>query len=250
MLIELKSQLIPLDINGLQRFASEQNTRLVKLTKLIADADARIEKARKAAAPPPKGVTGAERQIIQSITDRQVISETLAIRREADGAIIEVLKAMKSAASDAKEMGERQWDIWSVLRRAKTGNGDVVGIVQAMQLRAAYADVLAAAGPAELAAWAQQAIDTGDAILADAVLRENGARKQDDRAFMNSALLSNLKNADYIQAQALLNQVIDLNQRAGLQYSQFQNQDSAAFKRIQIGLTQRQRINESNAGGL
>ena len=68
----------------------------------------------------------------------------------------------------------------------KTGNGDIAGIVEAMQLRAAYVDILAAAGPVELASWGQQAIDTGDAILADTVLRENGARKADERPFMGA----------------------------------------------------------------
>jgi len=242
MLIDLKPQLIPLDINGLQQFASAQNTRLIKLTQLIATADAKIEKARQAAAPPPKGVSGAERQIIQTITDRQVNSEILAIRREADGAIVGVLVAMRNAASAAKAMGERHWDMWSVLRRAKTGNGGVVGILEAMQLRSAYAEILAAAGPTELAAWGQQAIDTADAILADSVLRENGARKQDERPFMSSALITNLKNADFVQAQVFLNQVIDLSQQAGLAYSEFQRQDSAAFKRIQLGLKRRQSI--------
>ena len=51
MLIELKPQLIPLDLNGLQRYAGGQKARLSKLTTLIADATARIEKVRKAVAP-------------------------------------------------------------------------------------------------------------------------------------------------------------------------------------------------------
>lgn len=142
-------------------------------------------------------------------------------------------------------MGERHWDLWSVLRRAKTGNGDVVGILEAMQLRAAYVDILAAAGPVELAAWGQQAIDTGDAILADAVLRENGARKQDERPFMGATLLTNLKNAEHIQAQALVNEIIDLNQQAGLAYSTFQRRDSASFQRIQLGLKARRGIHDA-----
>jgi hypothetical protein len=249
MLIDLKPQLIPLDMPGLQTFASEQNKRLAKLTKLIADAEALIEKARKEAAPPPKGVSGAERQIIQTINDRQTNSKILDIRRAADSALIELLKASQNAAAAAKIMGERHWNMWSVLRRAKTGNGGVVGILEAMQLRAAYADVLAAAGPSELAAWGQQAIDTADAILADSVLRENGVRKLDERPFMSSVLMTNLNNKEHAQAQALLNQVLDMNQQAGLAYSQFQRQDTAAFKRIQMGLTQRQRINDVDESG-
>lgn len=138
----------------------------------------------------PANLTGAERQVIQNVNQRQLISDVLAIRRKADSGLIDIVRATQSAARVATEMGSRHWDLWSVLRCAKTGNGDVVSILEAMQLRAAYADILAAAGPVELAAWGQQAIDTGGAILADAVLRENGARKAEERPFMGATLLT------------------------------------------------------------
>ncbi len=69
--------------------------------------------------------------------------------------MIGVIKGLQAAASAAKEMGERHWDFFSCLRRAKTGNGDVGGLVEAMTLRAAYAEILEKAGPMELANWAQ-----------------------------------------------------------------------------------------------
>ena len=53
---------------------------------------------------------------------------------------------MRAAAAAAKEMGERALGFHSMLRNAKSGNGDVQGFVEAMQLRAAYAEILAVAG--------------------------------------------------------------------------------------------------------
>lgn len=244
MLIELKPQLRPLDMTGLQRFVREQEARLAKLNNIIAGANKRIDALKKAAAPPPPGISGAERQVLKTVTDRQLYSMIGAIRRESDDTIIPIIKDMRAAADSAKEMGERHWDFFSVLRNAKTGSGDVQGFVEAMQLRAAYAEILAVAGTIELARFAQQAIDTGDPILADAVLRENGARKQTDQPFMNAALLQNLPNTDHHNAQVYLNQVIDLNQQAGLAYSEFQRQSPDAFKRIAIGLKARQNIND------
>jgi ABC-type antimicrobial peptide transport system ATPase subunit len=46
-----------------------------------------------------------------------------------------------------------------------------------------------------------------------------------------------------------LNQVIDLSQQAGHAYGEFQRQDSAAFKRIQLGLKRRQSINGVDESG-
>ena len=95
----------------------------------------------------------------------------------------------------------------------------------------------------QAAVWILRAFDTGDAILADVVLRENGARKQDERPFMGATVLANLKNVEHIQARALLNRIVDLNQEAGLAYSQFMRRDSASFQRIQLGLKARRGIN-------
>lgn len=85
-------------------------------------------------------------------------------------------------------MGERHFDKHSVLRKAKSGNGGDQGIIEAMQLRAAYAAILEVCGPVELAKWAQQAIDSGDPILCDSVLRETGARNRDEQPFSCASL--------------------------------------------------------------
>ena len=62
---------------------------------------------------------------------------------------------------------------------------------------------------------------------------------------MGATLLTNLKNAEHIQAQALLNQIIDLNQQVGLAYSTFQRRDSVSFQRIQLGLKARRNIGDA-----
>ena len=240
MHIEIKPQLVPLDMNGLRVFVRDQQARLTSLTSKIATANERIAALRKAAAPPPKGVTGAERQVFQTVTERQLISDIGAIRREADKELTAIVRAMQTAADTAKEMGERHWDKWSVLRRATTGTGRT----EAMQLRAAYATVLESVAGIELSRWAQYALDSGDPVLCDAVLRENGARKTDDRPFLNATLLQLLPNAEHDEAQALLNQALDLAQRGGLAYSEFERGRYNSVARIALGLKARQKIDD------
>ena len=91
-----------------------------------------------------------------------------------------------------------------------------------MQLRAAYDQILDDCEPRELANWAQQAIDTGDPILTDSVLRENFSRSRDNRPFVNQTLLALISNSDYDNAQAVLKSVVRLQQEAGLAYAQFE----------------------------
>jgi phage tail tape-measure protein len=111
-----------------------QRMRLQTLNTVIADYEARIEKVRKAAAPPPKDLSPQDRRTLNDIQIRQVNSEILALRRQADTALVEIIKALQQAARDAKMMGERHWDFWSVLRRTKTGAGDVAGLLEAANL--------------------------------------------------------------------------------------------------------------------
>ena len=47
------------------------------------------------------------------------------------------------------------------------------------------------------ARFAQQAVDTGDPVLADSVLREVGARRRDDQPVSVQALLDKIRNAEY-----------------------------------------------------
>jgi hypothetical protein len=244
MHIELKPQLQPFDITGLRTFVRDQQARLNNLNKIIGTANERIAALRKAAAPPPKGVSPAERQVYQTVAERQLISQIGDIRREVDKELVSVVNAMQGAADEAKVRAERHHDLFSILRNAKTGTGDGRAAVEAAQLRAAYATILESTGPVELAKWAQQAIDTGDAILADAVVRECGARKQDERPFLTATLLKLLPNAEHPQAMALLNQVIDLAQQGGIAYSEFERGRYNSVARIALGLKARQNIDE------
>ena len=57
--------------------------------------------------------------------------------------------------------------------------------------------------------------------------------------------MTNPKNAEQLQTQAVLNQIIDLNQQAGPAYSMFQRRDSASFQRIQLGLKARRGIGDA-----
>ena len=108
---------------------------------------------------------------------------------------------------------------------------------------------LEAAGPLELSAWAQQAIDSADAILADAVLRENASRKADERPFTSASFLSKLQNTEHAQAQALLDEVITIAQQGGVAYSGFMRRDSATFQRISLGLRQMGRVKDVDESG-
>jgi hypothetical protein len=244
MQIELKPQLQPFDLTGLRTFVRDQQARLNNLNKIIGTANERIAALRKAAAPPPKGVSPSERQVYQTVTERQLISQIGNIRREVDKELVPVVNAMQGAADEAKVRAERHHDLFSILRNAKTGTGDGRAAVEAAQLRAAYATILESTGPVELAKWAQQAIDTGDAILADAVVRENGTRKQDERPFLTATLLKLLPNAEHQQTQALLNEVINLAQQGGIAYSEFERGRYNSVARIALGLRQRQNIDE------
>ena len=253
MLIELKPQLLPLDMSGLTRLVREQEARLSSLNNIITAANARIDALRKQAAPPPKlgsGITAQEQQIIKGIASRQLVSQIGEVRRATDKELGPLVKIMQASAATAKEMGERQWDKHSILRKAKSGNGGAQGIIEAMALRASYAAILEVCGPVELAKWAQQAVDSGDPLLADAVLRENGARKKDEQPFSCASLLDKLPNAEFGEAQALLNQVIDTAQRGGLAYSEFQRQAPDAIRRIELGLKARQNINVGEDGAI
>jgi len=171
-----------------------------------------------------------ERQIFKNVATRQLVSQIGEVRRATDKELIPILKPMQSATDSAKEMGERQWDEHSVLRRAKSGNGSAQGILEATQLRAAYAAVLEVRGPVESTKWAQQAIDSGVPILCDSVRREAGACKRDEQPFSCASLLAKIHNADQDQARAFLTRVIDLAQQGGLAHSEFQRQVPDAFQ--------------------
>lgn len=234
--IDIHSQLAPLDLNGLRNRVREQEARLANLNNTIQAANARIAELRKAAAPPPiEDMRPDERQLFRNVQERQLASQIIQVRRDTDTTLVPVLKAINAASDDARVMAERHWDKYSVLRRATAGNG----VQDALARRAYYADILAVAGSVELANFAQDAVDRADGLLADCILRENGARKRDEQSFMNQRLLDLIVVEDYDKAQAALRQVQDIASKAGLAYSEFQRQAPDAFRRIQMGLKMR-----------
>jgi len=106
MLIELKPQLFPLDMNGLRVLVREQEARFTKLTNIITAANVRIDALRKQAAPPPKlsaGVTAQEQQMFKNVAQRQLVSQIGEVRRATDKELVPIVKTMQASAGDAKE---------------------------------------------------------------------------------------------------------------------------------------------------
>lgn len=109
---------------------------------------------------------------VRSHARRQTIKLISDIKTAMDGTVVPILKQMQTASDTAKEYGGRHFDKYSFLRRAK-GAGNAM---ESIQLRAAYAAILEDIEPRELTAFAQGAIDSGDAVLADCIQRENFMR--------------------------------------------------------------------------
>jgi len=143
-------------------------------------------------------------------------------------------------AHEAEIRAGRHHDKWSILRRATNGQG----VGGAAQFRAAYAESLEQAGAVELAKFAQQAVDTGDVRLADAVIRENDNRNLDNRSFSSTAVLAALLNAEHATAQQLLQNVIDPASEVGLAWSEFERDRPDGCRRIAAGLAKQARIKE------
>ena len=246
MAIALQTQLLIFTMDNLQSFARKQNTRLLELRRIITSATDRIETLRKSAAPPAKDLTLEERHVLRRAEDRRQSEIISKIRREADQEIVPILREINAAAEEAKVRAERHHDKFSILRRATAPTN---GPQDALRRRAAYATILDASGAVELARFAQQAIDTGDAILGDAVLRENGRRSGTDQPFVNGELLKRIPNAEHVEVQGLLQSVLDRSEEAGLAYSEFERGRPDSLRRIALGLRQLQRISEPNGDG-
>lgn len=203
---------------------------VARLNSLISNSEAKINEIRalvsggKAGGNEPMRARAAS-QPIQAITD---------IRKQVQSEGRDIVKALDAAAEMAQEMAERHWSIRVMLRLAKPG-----GIAQAATLRAQYAQVLAKAGTVELAGWAQNAIDTGDVVLMDAVVRENDSRKRDDRAFLTPGVLELFGNVyqEYRLGQAMLNEVVTTAKRGGMILAEFEKGTGAvSLNKIAMGL--------------
>ena len=167
------------------------------------------------------------------------------IRRETDLLIAPILKQMQDAAKEAKQRAERHFDKYSILRRSTgTLSG---GIVAATQMRAAYAEIFEQAGPVELVRWAQSAVDSGDPVLADAVIRANNSKPTAERTFSSQEVLNQIPNTEHDEAQASCQAIIDLAERAGKEWSEFQNDKPDAMWRIALGLRKMPKINEDGS---
>lgn len=239
MKIELKPQLRILSDTELDAFVDAQRTRITKINRIIDDANKRIHRAVDTGKPDLKGLSIAEQKQMNSLWERNGATIRGQITREVDKELFALLKECRQAGDDAKIMGGRHYDKFSILRRATFGKG----MVEAMQLRASYGNILELAGDVELSRWAQQAIDEGDAILADCVMRANDARPLDQRPFKSIALLNALPNGQYEAYMDKLNEVIDGATRAGMLISEFETGRPDSFRRIQLGLAQQARIN-------
>lgn len=249
-MIELKPQLPILTYpDGLKTFVADQTTRRARVKTAIDNAASAVQKARDSVTVP---VIGDSKRVgnsdvtlrtsedaklqsaMRSHAQRQTVKLIGDIRAELDKVAVPIIKDMTRASDLAKEYAARHFDIHSVLRRAR---GTASGLMEATQLRAYYAEILEDIEPRELAAFAQQAIDQGDPILADAIQRENFTRSRDGRAFMNATFLGLIQNTEFETAQAQLATVTMLYEQATVQYATFGREFGAvSLQRMAYGL--------------
>ena len=244
MQIKIEPQLTLLSLGQLASEVSTQTGRVIKIKALITDAEKRIAEEVKAFAAPGSGYTPEERTYLQQANVRQSAAVRLRIRKETDALIIPILKATRASAADAKARAERHYDKFSILRRA-TGI-QATGFVQSQALRASFAEIFEQAGPTELARWAQWAIDSGDPVMADAVIRANNSKPTNDRTFNSQSVLDAIPNSEYEQAQASCQAIIEAAEAAGLAWSEFENDRPDAMRRIAVGLRKMDKINEGH----
>jgi hypothetical protein len=261
-MIELKQPLIPLAAEGLKTFAATQKGLQNQVVSAIADATNQVDAARAAVTVPIVGDskilgrtpvtlrTGDDvrlQETLKSHARRQTVKLLADIRAALDKTVVPLIKTMNVNSDTAKDMAARQWDIVSVLHRAKGASTGTSGIVEAMNLRASYTAILHTCHPIELARWAQAALDTGDAVLSDCVVRENFSRPRDQRAFTNQSFLALLQNTEFQDAQKLLTAVTDYYQAALFEYGKFGREIGAvSLHRISMGLASARQNNDGS----
>lgn len=202
---------------------------VARLTSLITNGEAKIEELKRLFAGNPQG---NEPQRARAL--HQPVPAIAQVRKAVTDEGMVIVKGLNDAAQMAEEMSQRHWSVRSLLKVAKPG-----GLQQAMTLRAQYAEVLAKAGVVELASWCQQAIDGGDPLLLDAVIRENDSRRRDDRAFLTPGVLEMFGNnwTEYRTAKALFDEIVTTAKRGGLLLAEFENgTGKVATDRIALGL--------------
>jgi hypothetical protein len=247
MNIVIEPRVLVLVLPQLQIFQSQQAKRVGTIKSLIAAAEQKIE-AEKAKVKLPELPSSAgydsptysmdERRILQNAFQKRVSGIRRQVREELTTAVIPLLKEAYAAGEDAKTRAERHYDKFSIVRR--TLGTQLGGVLAAAQMRAAYAAILAKSGPVELACWAQQSVDLGDAILADSVIRENNSRPVTERGFTSQAVLDALPNSEFDQLQTICKNIIILAEEAGLAWASFENDGTEATRRIALGLRKMQ----------
>jgi hypothetical protein len=236
----LRQQIPFLSLTGLRDFAARQAVKLTEVKRLIAGAESEIAKIQADAAP---FFTGENRLIgnvkvrINSPADTglqtQVVERKYKVRQALDQQLVPLFKQMLAAKAVAKEYATRHWTKPQVLNRATTGTGATEGLTR----RAAYATIFEKIGKAQLFDFGQLAIDTGDAILGDSVYRATMIRPREERPFQPAELIALIPNAEYTEATAILQSVLDTTDAAGLAIASFEGKTGkVSISKIALGL--------------
>jgi hypothetical protein len=213
----LKPQIPLLSLKALRDFAAAQSKRLDEILRILKRGQADCDRAKANIAP---FLTGEVRRIgnvegrVISAADRvlqsQVGDQQRKIRDTINLEVRPLFQKMVAAKALATEYATRHWTKIQVLNRSTTGHG----VTDGLQCRAAYAEIFEQAGKAQLSDFGQLAIDTGDPVLADALYRAVAALPNDSRPFAPAAFLELLPNAEFTEAQQVLQAVVDAMDQA------------------------------------
>ena len=246
MPIQLKPSLLRLEtLEAIKKTLLVPATELeVKLNTLTRQADKQIEEVRRVV----YGDGGkGQLQPTRATANFQPIPAISKIRKQVEDSGRQMVLDLNALAEMAVLMAERHWSIRGCLRLAKPN-----GLPQATALRAQYAEILEKAGTAELAAWAQTAIDSADPVMFDAVVRENDARKRDERSFLSPGALElfGANWEEYKMAQAMFTEVTLTAKRGALVYAEFEKgRGAVATNRIALGLAVANKTYDINDAG-
>lgn len=201
-----------LTLAGLRDFSAQQTKRHDDVQCILTRGQADIAQAKSNIEP---FLTG-ERKRVGTVEVRlshpadgalqaQVVAKQYQIRQAINLEIRPIFQKMLAAKTLAEEYMTRHWQKIQVLNRATTGSG----LTDSMVRRAAYAEVFAQAGKAQLWDFGQLAVDTADPVLADCLFRAVAAIPTADRPFQPAAFLALVQNAEWTEAQQLLEGVVE-----------------------------------------
>lgn len=240
MSYDLKTPIPLMSIANLRTFASDQTARAEEVQRLINGANSDLAKIdsdlKQFLSGGIKRINNLELRV-NSPADAPLMAQAAErkakVRTALDEQLRPLFRKMLAAKELASEMATRHWTKPAVLNRATSGAGATDSIVR----RSAYKAIFEQAGKAELASWGQLALDTGDAVLADAIYRANSARPKDERGFSPAAFIELLPNSDYTEANTVLQSVMDSADRAGIAISEFEGRTGkVSLNRIAMGL--------------